>query len=812
MSTQRGRDEAEQTFVIDGMDTELFRVVNFEADEEISRLFEVRVDLVSADLDVDLEAAMGKDAVLTLHHSEGERYFHGIVRRMEATEEGTHQARYSVVVVPMMWLLTQRRDCRIFQAKSVPDIVKEVLEAHGISGGDLLADRLSGSYSPRDYCVQYRESDHAFVSRLLEEEGIWFAFEHSDSGHVLVLGDDPGGSSEVPDAATLEFHAASTGATEDQHIDQFRADRQVRSGKATLRDYGFKQPTQDLESEAEAELNPELEVYDFPGEYVDPTIGDTLVKLRLEELQTPRSRAQGEGDARRFTAGMRFTLSNHPRSDLNQEYLLVKVHHQGAQPDPWSPSSSSGEGSEPRKPLYRNRFQAIPYSIPFRPARRTPRPSIPGVHTAVVVGPSGEEIYVDEHARVKVQFPWDRLGTSDENSSCWIRVSQIWAGVGWGGMFIPRIGQEVIVQFIEGDPDRPLITGRVYNGDNPPPYSLPGDKTRSTIKSNSSKGGGGYNELRFEDLAGSEEIWLHGQKDWNILIENDKNQTIGHDETADVGNDRTRHVAHDESITVDNNETRVVGVDRTRDVGNNETLTIGNDRTKSVGNNETMDVGVDQSETIGSNLTLSVGADQTESVGANKSQSVGASRTEDVAADVTITIGGSQTETISVSDTQTVGVAQTITVGAARTVTVGAAQTTSVGAAYTLSVGAVSTESVAGTKSVSVGGAASEAIGGALSVTVGGAWVGSAGGNLGLSTGADLSLQASGKGDVGAGGDLGVGSGAKMTVQAETELTIACGSAQITLKSGGDIVIKGSKITVEASGDLILKGSKIAAN
>jgi type VI secretion system secreted protein VgrG len=345
-------------------------------------------------------------------------------------------------------------------------------------------------------------------------------------------------------------------------------------------------------------------------------------------------KAEGRSTCSRFISGFVFELIDHDREAFNQEYLLVHVSHTGSQPQVLEEGADSAECS------YTNEFFCIPSSVEFRPRLRAQKPVVEGVQTAMVVGPEGEEIYTDEHGRVKVQFHWDREGQRNERSSCWIRVSQVWAGAGWGAMFIPRIDQEVIVDFEEGDPDRPIITGRVYHGTNTPPYALPEEKTKSTIKSDSSLGGGGSNEFRFEDKSGEEEIYLHGQKDWTIAIEHDKEQNIGNDETSEVGNNRTRTVGEDEEVTVGNNRTVTIGNDETVTLGNNRTLEVGADENITIGGNRTEDVGTDQSITVGGNCTLNASGNVT-ITGEGNVELNGQRITITGQSEVSITVGGS---------------------------------------------------------------------------------------------------------------------------------------------------------------------------
>jgi type VI secretion system secreted protein VgrG len=463
------------------------------------------------------------------------------VSRFGQSSERTRLTQYTAELVPKVWLLGHRRNSRIFQELAVPDIIKKVLTDAKIPP-DQFKFNLKGKYAEREYCVQYRESDLAFISRLMEEEGIYYWFEHSKDKHVLQMGDATTAHGPIQGDAKVVFHEATGEEPELEHIFHFRYSEQVRSGEVVLRDFDFKKPTLDLTAQKAADIHKELQVYDYPGEYTLPSVGTSWSEVRLQELQSARRIGVGKTNCRRFVPGYKFTMEEHARPKLNREYLLTRVHHTGAQVQALKEAAGAAAVNE-----YRCEYVCIPSDVQFRAPRLTPRPVVHGSQTAIVTGPAGEEIYPDEHGRVKVKFHWDRDPKKDEKSSCWIRVSQNWAGAGWGAMIIPRLGQEVIVDFLEGDPDQPIITGRVYNGDNRVPYGLPGAKTRSTLKSNSSKGGGGSNEMRFEDAKGSEEIYLHGQKDWNIVIENDKTQKIGHDESLDVGHDRTKHVKHDQA-------------------------------------------------------------------------------------------------------------------------------------------------------------------------------------------------------------------------------------------------------------------------
>jgi len=627
--------EAQFVFRIDDKD---LGVVDFTAREEMSSPYQVDLALASEE-DIAFDAVVSKEALLTIVGDEVDRHFHGIVS--EFTQSGTKDRfrLYRATLVPSLWTLSLKQDCRIFQDKSVQDIVQQLLQDAGITS-DRFEFRLQKKPQPREYCVQYRETDLNFISRLLEEEGIFYFFEHAEDKHLLVFGDGPVNYQPIPGEANVVYRSSGMVPGE-EFISSFVLSRQMTSGRMTLRDFNFQKPSLDLTSQKEAGSFTRLEVYDYPGEYLEPGRGKQLTDIRLQESVTFSESAEGNSVCFRLNPGFTFKLADHELEGFNQDYLLVNVIHTGVQPQTLEEQAGRTGSS------YSNQFLCVPSAVAFRPGRNTPKPVVEGVQTAIITGPSGEEIYTDEHGRVKVQFHWDREGKNDDKSSCWIRVSQVWAGSGWGAMYIPRIGQEVIVDFVEGDPDRPIITGRVYHGTNTPPYTLPEDKTKSTIKSDSSLGGGGSNELRFEDKKGEEEVFLHGQKDWTIGIENDKNQTIGHDETMSVGNDRTK--------------------------------TVGNNQSETIRVNKDIKVGANHSETIGANMTLSVGSNKTETVAINTA------------------------ETIGVAKELTIGAAYQVTVGAAMNETVAAAKAEEIGAAKSVNVGADSSENIGSSKSVSAG-------------------------------------------------------------------------------------------------------------
>ncbi len=617
-------------------------LAGFGGKEGISRLFNFDLTLISEKHDISFAGIIGKSVTISvILADESKRYFNGIVSRFAqgqgGGETGTDSrfAHYHATMVPWPWLLTRTADSRIFQNLSVPDIVEKIFKEKGFSDYKL---KLQGSYDKRDFCVQYRETDFNFIARLLEEEGIHFFFEHADGRHTLILADSPQANAPCPKQDTARFHIGADRVRAGDVITGLEKAQEIRAAKYALSDYNFEIPNTDLKVNVPSKQNlgpGEREIYDYPGLYDKRQEGDRRVKLRMEEEEARITTIDGSGNCRAFTSGYRFTLEDFYRDDMNnKDYVLTALEHAADQG--WADKSELA---------YRNHFTCIPFDVPYRPPRTAVKPVVRGSQTAIVVGPSGEEIYTDKHGRIKVQFHWDREGKKNENSSCWIRVGQLWAGPSWGAMYIPRIGHEVIVDFLEGDPDRPIITGRVYHGANMPPYPLPGEKTKSTVKSNSSLGGGGFNEFRFEDKKGKEEIYLHGQKDWTIAILNDKNQTIGHDETLKVANNRTKTVGVNQSETIGVNKSIKVGANHTEMIGSNKTETVAVNTAETIGAAKELTIGALYQVTVGAAMNETIGAAKAEEIGAAKSVNVGADSSENVGKDKSVDAGNNITET-----------------------------------------------------------------------------------------------------------------------------------------------------------------------
>src|SRR6185503_10705429 len=426
--------------------------------------------------DIDLEKLLGADVTveIDLPEDRGTRYIHGFVSEMAHTGRSGAYVTYSAVLRPWFWFLTRQAGCRIFQQMTVPDIIKKVFGDRGFS--DYKAS-LKATYRKWEYCVQYRETDFNFLSRLMEQEGIYYFFEYEDGKHTLVLADALGAHKSLPHYAEIPYYPPSDNVVRDEHVFEWALKKSVRTGKFSSTAFYFIEPKSSLEvsaSIAASHAHAKYEFFDYPGEHYKKADGDRYAKVHMEELAAQHERVTGQTDALGLFPGGLFTLKEYPREDQNREYLIVSTHHRlslgGYE------ASKGGDELE-----YNCSFEAMPSAVPFRTERLTPKPVMQGPQTAIVVGKAGEEIDTDEYGRVKVQFKWDRLGKKDDNSSCWVRVAQQWAGGQWGGVTIPRIGQEVVVDFIEGDPDRPIVTGRVYNADNMPPYALPANKTQSGL-------------------------------------------------------------------------------------------------------------------------------------------------------------------------------------------------------------------------------------------------------------------------------------------------------------------------------------------
>jgi type VI secretion system secreted protein VgrG len=546
-------------------------LAGFSGREAISRLFSFQLDLLSEKKSIDFATIIGKKVTIRVTQSDKtERYFNGIVSHFAQSGADTRFTRYQMQVVPWTWLLTRYADCKIFHNKTVQEIVEQVFKDRGLTDYTI---RLNGSYSPIEYCVQYRETDFNFISRLMEQNGIFYFFQHQEESHTMVIADSASAHEPCPGQETAGYNLVSGGIDEEDVIHSWNLEQELRSGKYTLNDYNFKTPSANLIATEPSVIdvggNSGFELFDYPGEYAVRGDGTAFAKIRMQEEEASHLVAHGSSVCRAFTSGYKFSLKDHYQDTINVSYVLTEVQHSASVAETYTMSSGGGGES------YSNDFTCIPETVPFRPARLTPKPFVQGPQTAVVVGKSdasdgggsGEEIWVDKYGRVIVLFPWDRVN----KYSCWVRVSQDWAGQSWGGITIPRVGQEVLVSFLEGDPDRPIITGRVYNADQTVPYTLPDYQTRSTFKTRSSKGGGAdnYNELRFEDKKGDEQVFLRGEKDFDTRMKNDIREWAGNNRSLIVTQDQMEKAGGDLHSQVTGNVNQKVGQNLSLQVGQN---------------------------------------------------------------------------------------------------------------------------------------------------------------------------------------------------------------------------------------------------
>jgi len=747
-----------------------------EAMEELCDAYTFKVTAYSAKPDLDFNKLLGQHVTVRMHmpaeESGAPRYFDGLVEQATLVGQNGRFYVYLLLLRPWFWFLSQTRDCRVFQNKTVLQIIEEVLQDHPIAA---IEDRTTTGFTPWVYCVQYGETDFNFLSRLMEQEGIGYYFRHAAGKHTLVMFDSVSGHDKCPGCAPLPVRYGLGGQIGGGDVASCAWDltstQRVQPGAAVITDYDFTRTKMDLRQSRSSPGQHALgamEVFEYPGLFDKEQDGDQFVRSQMEEYASATRALGGQSDARGLCCGGLVTLKGSVRGSDNAEQLVTGTQIVVRQPE------RDGGGADGAQAGYTCEFKLLPTALPFRSARKTPKPWMQGPQTAVVVGPAGEEIHTDKYGRVKVQFHWDRYGKKDEKSSCWVRVSSPWAGQSFGFVQIPRIGQEVVVDFLEGDPDQPLITGRVYNATQMPPWELPANATQSGLLTRSSKGGnyGNANAIRFEDKQGAEQLWIHAEKNQDIEVENDETHSVGHD--------RTKTVGHDEKTDVTN--------DRTETVGNNETITIGVNRTEKVGSNETISVGANRTEDVGVNETISIGANRTESVGSNETITIGSARS--------VTVGASETKTVATQRTHTVGINETITVGAAQEITIGGLQAVTIGAVQTVSVGASQTVSAGASRSVSCGAA------------------------LSTKVGADESRAVTGGRSTTVGKDDNLKITKNLVVEAGESVTIKTGDASITMKKDGSIIIKGKDIAIEGSGkikikassDIVMKGSKILQN
>ncbi|MBP5075237.1 type VI secretion system tip protein VgrG [Pseudomonas chlororaphis] len=583
------------------------QVLSFEGIEGISQPFRFDLELVSENPDLDLETLLHKQAFLAFD-PQGSG-IHGQIYRVAQGDAGKRLTRYKVSLVPQLAYLEHRTNQRIYQQMSAPKIIALILEEHGIQG-NAYRFQLGTPCPDRDYCVQYDETDLHFIQRLCEEEGLHYHFQHSPQGYLLVFGDD---QTVFPKLGQPTAYIQGSGMVADEPVIKgFNLRLETRTRRTTRRDYDFEKPRLQLEAGYRPEVEheePDLEDYDYPGRFTDRARGKFLSQRALERHRADYQQAEGWGDQTRLVSGHFLELSEHPRSEWNDLWLLTHIVHEGKQPQVLEESvtSDTTDNKDDFHQGYRNRFLATPWQVFYRPALNHPKPRVLGSQTAVVTGPKGEEIHCDQYGRVKVQFHWDREGKADDKTSCWLRVSSSWAGDRYGAIVIPRIGMEVLVTFLEGDPDQPLITGCLYHKEHPVPYALPANKTRTVFKSMSSPGGAGYNELRIEDKKGAEQIFIHAQRDWDENIEHDQKIRIGHERHDTVEkNTYTELKAEEHRITHADRKTET-RVDDHLTVGENQHIKLGTAQLTKAGQEIHLKAGAKMVIEAGSELTIKAG-------------------------------------------------------------------------------------------------------------------------------------------------------------------------------------------------------------
>ncbi|WP_205904670.1 type VI secretion system Vgr family protein [Diaphorobacter sp. HDW4A] len=796
---------ANRTFIAHSPLGDQLEFRSLEGSEQISRLFEYRVRLISKSSSIGAKSLLGKDMSIEIDLTTklgggGKRFLSGQVTQFTYIGRDGDYFSYEAVLRPWLWHATRRSDYKIFQFKKVPDIIKEVLGPYGFT----IDDKLSGHYRSWDYMVQYGETDFNFVSRLLELEGGYFFFEHSQGSHKLVLADDIGSHSPLPSGpTTIPYYPGERAAHvhDEDFIDGWSFAEDIASGHFASDDYDFEKPKALLETKQQqpaGHTEDSRELYDWPGGYTDTGDGENYARVRIEQQKAQREQAQGEGNARNIAPGYLFTLSKYLRDDQNKEYLIESAYYrfeENVRRSDGAGGSGAGKRAGADSPTtYRISFNVVPKTVPYRSQRTTPKPHTTGPQTAVVTGPGGEEIYTDKYGRVKVQFHWDRYGKNDENSSCWIRVSQTWAGSNYGSMHIPRIGQEVIVDFLNGDPDYPIITGRVYNAMQMPPWDLPANKTQSGIKTHSSLGGAGgdgmkngagdANAIRFEDKKGAEQLWLHAQKDQLTEVENDEEKWVGNDRRKTIDRDEFNTIHRDRTEIVDRNEKINVHGWRTEEVDLDETLTVHKSRDRTV----------DLSEKV--------------SIGINRNKSIGMIEN--------VTIGLLKTQSIGIAYMQNVGVAKMTNVGVAWNTNVGVTMITNVGFTMNTTVGQNKSLSVGNNETIAIGDTKASTVGKLYTLTVGGGG-GSGGGGGGASPPGAMNIVAPGPSSGGGGG--GGGSASNITMDGKS-ITLTVGKSSLKLEEDGTISINGHDFytnmtgekQVKVDGNITMKGAKILEN
>ncbi|MEV4854769.1 type VI secretion system tip protein VgrG [Pantoea agglomerans] len=599
--------------------------------ETLSRPFVLTAELLATDARIDRHALLGKPVTFTLPtdglmNALSPRYLNGKITRVAVRSQelsGTRYAVYELTVEPDLWPMKRDRNLRIFQSQTVPQIVQTLLKEYGVN----VETRLAGSYRVWEYCVQYQESSLDFISRLMELEGIYYFFRHEADRHTLVLCDAPDQHQAFSGYETIAYHVTpSGGVVTEEGISQWSLAESVTPGIYSTDDYDFRKPNAWMLQARQNPASPvpgSVDVYDWPGHFVDHSHGESYARIRQEVWQAEHHSVSGSGTATGIAPGFTFSIINAPHFSDNGEYLVTSATYDFAEN-----SYASGDTGDSRHNIH---FTVLPSSVTYRTPPETAWPKTHGPQTAKVVGPKGESIWTDRYGRVKVKFHWDRLAKGDDTSSCWVRVSSAWAGQGFGGVQIPRVNDEVVVDFINGDPDRPIITGRVYNEASMPPWNLPEDATRMGFMTRSKDGHNDNSSfLFFEDKPGGELLNMHAEKDMNISVENDKTVSvdgcrttkIGKDQTDEINGDSTFHYKQKRTTTVDGAETKTFNNGEKTTIENGRVLKINNGDEVSIVGNKNSHINGNENREITGNLTEKVNGDVTVDINGGWNQNV----------------------------------------------------------------------------------------------------------------------------------------------------------------------------------------------
>jgi type VI secretion system secreted protein VgrG len=653
---------------------------SLQGSEQLSRPFTFQVALLSQNFRLDRRALLGQSVTLAIPTQNllTPRYLNGKVTAAALRNEeidGTRYALYQLRLEPDLWPMMRDRNLRIFQQQTVPQIVKTLLAEQNVQ----CEDRLTGSYRQWEYCVQYQESSYNYISRLMELEGIYYFFRHEMGKHTLVLMDAPQSHQPFKGYESIPYHVtASGGTTREEGVSQWSVNDVVTPGIYSLDDYDFRKPNAWLFQARQNPASPQpgqIDVYDWPGRFVEHQHGEFYARIRQEAWQAEHQQISATGTALGIAPGHTFSLHNAPSALDSEEYLVTRAEYQLRD----NPYASGGAASEQRID-----FNVIPADIVFRPRQEAEWPKTYGPQTARVVGPKGESIWTDKYGRIKVKFHWDRLAAGDDTSSCWVRVSSAWAGQGFGGVQIPRVNDEVVIDFINGDPDRPLVIGRVYNEASMPPWALPAAATQMGFMSRTKDGSAeNANALRFEDKAGAEQVWIQAERNMDTNVKKDESHTVGTNRTKTVGADETSHIKQNRTKNVDGNETVTIGQNRTKTISGNETTTIKQNRSDTIEGNETLTVQQNRSEsitgnhdaTVKGNQTMTVSQERSRTVNGNEKVSIAKNRSVQVTGHQTLGVSGNREASIGGNENKIITKKQEVSIGAGRSIVINGGDT-----------------------------------------------------------------------------------------------------------------------------------------